>query len=142
MILGLTNGKNTVKYGRTAYKPYQERWRERPDETRQPAKAWCQIRRRTTDEDSIDTHIGSAPCVLFCFMRTFEPYFLLSADLLLRSGVCKILKYTEYSCDFAPCRRSKSQADITKTRFCKLAVCFCVDVYERMRTNGKKTVYF
>ena len=25
--------------------PYQERWRERPCEARQPAKAWCQIRR-------------------------------------------------------------------------------------------------
>ena len=51
---GLTNEKNTVKYGRIAYKPYQERWRERPYETRQPAKAWCQIRRQTTDEDSIE----------------------------------------------------------------------------------------
>jgi len=26
-----------VEYGGTAYKPYQEWWRERPDETRQPA---------------------------------------------------------------------------------------------------------
>ena len=33
----LTFRKNTVEYPRTAYKPYQERWRERPDETRQPA---------------------------------------------------------------------------------------------------------
>ena len=36
--LPLTNGKNRVKYARTAYMPYQERWRERPDETRQPVE--------------------------------------------------------------------------------------------------------
>ena len=47
--------------------PYQEWWRERPDETRQPAKAWCQIRRRTIDEDSIETHIGSAHVCFFIF---------------------------------------------------------------------------
>ena len=68
MILGLTIGNNPVKYGRTAYKPYQERWRERPDETRQPVNSRCQIRRQTTDEDSIDTHIGSAQCVFFVFV--------------------------------------------------------------------------
>ena len=105
---GLTFGKNTIEYGQTAYKPYQEWWRERPDETRQPVEellsksvarsgeqifsvtsknsvgilgvfqayfcdvtgercrhstrrfclvippAWCQIRRQTRDEDSIE----------------------------------------------------------------------------------------
>ena len=34
--------------------PYQERWRERPDETRQPVNTRCQIRRNTKDEDSIE----------------------------------------------------------------------------------------
>ena len=76
MIWGLTIEKNTVKYGRTAYMPYQERWRERPDETRQPVKELLGNSSdkvpnpaATRDEDSIDTHIGSAPCVLFyCFL--------------------------------------------------------------------------
>ena len=52
----------TIKYGRTAYKPYQEWWRERPDETRQPVNSRCQIRRQTKDEDSIYVHIGSTVC--------------------------------------------------------------------------------
>ena len=71
MILGLTIGKNTVKYGRTAYKPYQERWRERPDETRQPAEETQKGAKsggETKDEDSIGTHIGSALCVFFVFI--------------------------------------------------------------------------
>ena len=71
--MGLTNGKKAVKYARTAYMPYQERWRERPDETRQPAEAsvWCQIRRQTKDEDSIDTHIGSVDvCFFIIFWET------------------------------------------------------------------------
>ena len=32
----LTFGRKYVKYTRTAYMPYLEWWRERPDETRQP----------------------------------------------------------------------------------------------------------
>ena len=70
--MGLTNGKNPVKYGRTAYMPYQEWWRERPDETRQPAKVWCQIRRRTTDEDSIKTHIESSVCAFSFLGELFD----------------------------------------------------------------------
>ena len=59
---GLTNGEKTVKYMGTAYKPYQEWWRERPDETRQPVYSRCQIRRQTKDEDSIGAHIESSVC--------------------------------------------------------------------------------
>ena len=69
MHLGLTNGNNRVEYCGIAYKPYQERWRERPDETRQPVNSRCQIRRQTKDEDSIDTHIES---VGVCFFMSGE----------------------------------------------------------------------
>ena len=72
MDFPLTNGKNHVKYARTAYMPYQEWWRERPDETRQPVKSRCQIRRRTTDEDSIDNTHRVRPCVLFLFVDVFD----------------------------------------------------------------------
>ena len=65
--LGLTNRKNRVEYGGIAYKPYQEWWRERPDETRQPVNSRCQIRRQTKDEDSIDTHIESSVCAFLLF---------------------------------------------------------------------------
>ena len=59
--------KECVEYGQTAYKPYQEWWRERPDETRQPVISRCQIRRQTKDEDLIEriTHIGSSVCGFF-----------------------------------------------------------------------------
>ena len=49
----------TIKYGRTAYKPYQEWWRERPDETRQPDFFKVPNPAATIDEDSIYTHIES-----------------------------------------------------------------------------------
>ena len=65
----LTNGKNNVKYAGTAYKPYQERWRERPDETRQPAEETQKGAKsggETKDEDSIDTHIVGSMCVFLC----------------------------------------------------------------------------
>lgn len=38
---------DTFRYNvaRQTNRPYQERWRDRPDEARQPAQARCQIRR-------------------------------------------------------------------------------------------------
>ena len=44
-----------------AYKPYQEWWRERPDETRQPVCSRCQIRRQRQMRIRF-THIGSSVC--------------------------------------------------------------------------------
>ena len=68
ILWDLTNGKNNVEYAGTAYMPYQERWRERPDETRQPVEEILQGAKsggERKDEDSIDTHIGSAHVCFF-----------------------------------------------------------------------------
>ena len=62
----MTLEEKQVKYIRTAYKPYQEWWRERPDETRQPEFIKVPNPAATRDEDSIYTHIES-DVRFFCF---------------------------------------------------------------------------
>ena len=138
--LDLTNEKKTVKYVRTAYKPYQERWRERPDETRQPAKAWCQIRRQTTDEDSIDTHIESSVCA-FLFWANFWIVFppdsgSFALQLRLKSFEIHKVFLQLFALLQAKILHWQMENPILQARqlFWR---------YERTRiTNGKKTVYF
>ena len=71
---------------------------------------WCQIRRQTRDEDSIDTHIESR-CAVFYFRQTFVSVYLLTSYLLPQCCVMKSSKYTKYSFGFHPCPATESIAD-------------------------------
>ena len=83
-------------------KPYQEWWRERPDETRQPVRKDVGAKSGGKREMRIRyTHIESVDVRFFVFWAQLEKIFLNGiADLFAQFCITEASKYTKYSFGF------------------------------------------